>query len=91
MTKHLAHVKKRLKSLLLEIPNPCVLDQARKVNAPTLLTAGDVRYREDKDQPPYKTQLRESWLGLPVQARDNSEDRKDHRAVELKLPPPHGS
>ena len=55
---------------------------------PTLLTAGDLRHRED--QPPYVTKIMESWVGLPVRGRVNPGDREDPRAVEFKSPP-HGS
>ena len=86
--KALAIAEKRLRSLLLEIPNPDVFDHLCKDKVATLLTAGQVRYeRVDKDQPPPVTKVRESWVGLPAKGRDNSEDREDPSAMEFKLPP----
>ena len=75
--KQLAIVKAQLRSLLLEIPNPDGYDKV-----PTLLTAGDLRYREDRDQPPNVTKIMESWVGLPVRGRVNPGDREDPRAVK---------
>ena len=63
-------LEERLRTVLLEIPDP--YDKV-----PSLVTAGDVRYREKKDQPPYVTQLRDSWVGLPAMGRVNPKASKE--------------
>ena len=59
LAKHVAVLEERLRNVLLEIPDPSLFDLGYE-KVPSLITAGDVRYRGDKDQPPYVTQLRHS-------------------------------